>query len=114
MLVFIISSLQISTRYFTTLPPILQIASLQDEQFSQKVQGPAIATLVTNETDNISALCLALHSLKNLPDNSSAPALIFNENNLLSFQIEHLRNCTLRVLSFPTVNFSVFPKGVGN
>ena len=93
------------------LPPTKQLTLSRNGNLDPKPRGPAIASLVTNEDYDIIAMCMALNSLKNLPDNSSAPALIFNEGNLFFRQIEHLRNCTPRELFFPLVDFSVFPKG---
>ena len=107
---FLITSLVVKN--LTLFHPLQKISEFsQNEEIAKKLRGPAIASLVTNDENDIIDLCTALNSLKNLPDNSSAPALIFNEDNLFPSQIELLRNCTPRELFFPLVNFSIFPRG---
>jgi len=76
--------------------------------------GPVIATLVTNREKDLNELCLALRSLVLLRGDSKeypAPVLVFNEGDLSDEQIQSILRCTDRMISFPRVDFSVFPQG---
>ena len=106
-----------STSYAVASQPVRR--QLQEER-----ANPAIVTLVDNDSDSLSDLCLMLKSLLFLKGGyggsfirggpagiyTSSPVLIFNEGDLNEEQMQNLRTCTSRPLSFPVVDINTFPE----
>eukprot|EP00586_Coscinodiscus_wailesii_P000814 CAMPEP_0172488236 /NCGR_PEP_ID=MMETSP1066-20121228/17669_1 /TAXON_ID=671091 /ORGANISM="Coscinodiscus wailesii, Strain CCMP2513" /LENGTH=340 /DNA_ID=CAMNT_0013255333 /DNA_START=44 /DNA_END=1063 /DNA_ORIENTATION=+ len=87
------------------------------------IQDAAIATLVTNEQDDLNDLCLMLKSLVFLKGGyggsfirggptgmfSFSPVLVFNEGNLSLRQMQRIEGCTSRRVSFPVAYLNTYP-----